>query len=134
VTTRAGQGRFSFLPPKRNSNVEAQDQAWIVTYIKTVAPDLIVFHPANGGWRSKAEAARFKWLGVLPGIPDLCVVGPDGIVRFIEVKSETGSLSEAQRAMRDRLVAMRVPFAVAKGIDDVRRAFATWGISTRESR
>jgi hypothetical protein len=134
VTTRAGQGRFSFLPPKRNSNVEAQDQAWIVTYIKTVAPDLIVFHPANGGWRSKAEAARFKWLWVLPGIPDLCVVGPDGIVRFIEVKSETGSLSEAQGAMRDRLVAMRVPFAVAKGIDDVRRAFATWGISTRESR
>jgi hypothetical protein len=134
MSARAGQGRFSFLPPKRNGNAEAQVQAWIVTYIRTVAPDLIVFHPANGGWRTKAEAARFRWLGVLAGIPDLCIVGPDGIVRFIEVKSETGSLSEAQRAMRDRLVAMRVPFTVAKGIDDVRRAFATWGISTRESR
>jgi hypothetical protein len=134
VTAPARLGRAPFMPRARDHNREAREQGAIVEWVRTVAPNLIVFHPANGGWRSKAEAARFKWLGVLPGIPDLCVVGPDGIVRFIEVKSETGSLSEAQRAMRDRLVAMRVPFAVAKGIDDVRRAFATWGISTREPR
>jgi hypothetical protein len=134
MSARTGQGRFAFAPPKRNGNAEAQVQAWIVTYIRTIAPDLIVFHPANGGWRSKGEAARFKWQGVLAGIPDLCIVGRDGVVRFIEVKSETGSLSEAQREMRDRLAAMRVPYVVARSIDDVRDAFKRWGISTQEAK
>jgi hypothetical protein len=132
VTARAGQGRLAFAPRVRDHNLEAREQAAIVEWIRTVAPDLIVFHPANGGWRSKAEAARFKWLGVLPGIPDLCVVDLDGVLRFIEVKSEIGSLSGAQREMRDRLIAMRVPYVVARSIDDVRRAFEIWGIKTRE--
>jgi hypothetical protein len=120
-------------PRRRDFNREARAQAAIVEWIRTVAPDLIVFHPANGGWRSKAEAARFKWLGVVAGIPDLVLVGRDGVVRFIEVKAEGGSLSEAQRDMRDRLIAMRIPYAVARSIDDVRRAFAIWNVPTREA-
>jgi VRR-NUC domain len=116
----------------RDGNREAREQAAIVDWIRTVAPDLLVFHPANGGWRSKAEAARFKWLGVVAGVPDLVLVGRDGVVRFIEVKADGGSLSRAQRDMRDRLTAMRVPYAVARSIDDVRVAFRAWGIETRE--
>ena len=134
--TRApqSQGRLAFMPPVRDGNREARVQAAIVEWIRIVAPDLIVFHPANGGWRSPAEAARFKWLGVLAGIPDLVIIGRDGVARFVEVKSDGGALSEAQREMRDRLAAMRVPYAVARSIDDVRRAFAIWGLSTREAR
>jgi len=120
-------------PTRRDGNLEARVQAAMVEWVRAVAPSLVIFHPANGGWRSKAEAARFKWLGVLAGVPDLCVIGQDGAVYFIEVKAEGGSLSPAQRDMRDRLTAMRVPYAVARSIDDVRQAFAIWGIQTREA-
>jgi hypothetical protein len=133
MSAPAGQARLPSVPRARDHNREAREQAGIVEWVRTVAPNLIVFHPANGGWRSKAEAARFRWLGVLAGIPDLCIVGRDGAVWFIEVKAEGGSLSEAQREMRDRLVAMRIPYIVARSIDDVRRAFSIWGLSTREA-
>ncbi len=39
-------------------------------WIRLVAPDLIAFHVPNGGFRTKAEAARMKWVGVLAGVPD----------------------------------------------------------------
>jgi hypothetical protein len=117
----------------RDGNAEARIQAAIVEWVRTVAPELIVFHPPNGGLRSKAEAARLKWIGTLAGIPDLIVLGQDGRTWLIEVKSEHGSLSADQRNIRDRCVALRIPFVVAKSIDDVRRAFAIWGIETREA-
>jgi hypothetical protein len=117
----------------RDGNAEARIQATIVEWIRTVPPDLIVFHPANGGWRTKAQAARFRWLGVLAGIPDLAIIAREGRVFFIEVKTPGNYLSPAQREIVDRLVAMRVPFAVVNAIDDVRRAFLAWGIDTRET-
>jgi predicted RecB family endonuclease len=117
----------------RDGNAEARIQASVVEWIRTVSPDLIVFHPPNGGLRGKAEAARLKWIGTLAGIPDLVILGRDGRTWLIEVKAEHGSLSADQRAVRDRFVAMRIPFVVAKSIDDVRRAFAIWGISTQEA-
>jgi len=118
----------------RDGNAEAKIQAAIVEWIRTVAPELIVFHPANGGLRSKAEAARFKWLGVLAGVPDLVVIGLDGRVWLIEVKTERGCLSDEQRVIKDRCVVLRVPYAVVHSIDEVRRAFQIWGIETREVR
>ena len=120
-------------PRRRDGNAEARIQAAIVDWIRTVAPDLICFHPPNGGLRGKAEAARLKWIGTLAGIPDLVVLGRDGRTCLIEVKSEHGSLSADQCAIRDQCVAMRIPFVVAKSIEDVRHAFAIWGIETRET-
>src|SRR5277367_4400886 len=93
----------------RDRNAEARAQAAIVEWIRTVAPDLICFHPANGGYRSKAEAARMKWIGVLAGIHDLVLLGRDGSTWLIEVKAADGSLSADQRAIRDRCTAMRIP-------------------------
>jgi hypothetical protein len=51
-------------PRLRDFNREAREQAGIVSYIRTVAPDLLVFHPANGGWRTQAETGgdgRLIW-------------------------------------------------------------------------
>jgi VRR-NUC domain len=128
-TARSGAPSMSY----RDGNAEARIQAAIVEWIRTVAPDLIVFHPPNGGLRSKSEAARLKWIGTLAGIPDLVVLGRDGRSWLIEVKTENGSLSADQRAIRDRCVALRIPLVVAKSIDEVRAAFAIWGIETGEA-
>ena len=74
-----------------------------------------------------------KWGGVLAGVPDIVVLGLDGRCWLIEVKGPGGSLSPEQCVIRDRCVAMRIPFVVAKSIDDVRLAFRLWEIPTRES-
>jgi hypothetical protein len=118
----------------RDRNAEARIQAAIVEWIRMVAPDLIAFHVPNGGLRTKAEAARLKWVGTLAGVPDVVVLGLDGRCWLIEVKGPGGSLSPEQCVIRDRCVAMRIPFVVAKSIDDVRLAFRLWRIETREAK
>ena len=119
---------------RRDFNAEARVQASIVEHARLVAPDILVFAVPNGGLRSKAEAARMKWTGTLAGIPDLVVIAPVGRVFFIEVKTPAGRLSDDQRAIFDRLVALGTPRAIVRSIDDVRRVFAEWRISTREAR
>ena len=117
----------------RLAQAEDNIQSAIFEWLGYVAPHLICFHVPNGGLRSRTEAARFKRLGVVPGVPDLVTIDRDGIARFLEIKTENGSLSKAQRDLRDRLIAMRVPFAVARSIDDARLALDCWGVSTREA-
>jgi hypothetical protein len=133
MSARAGQGRLAFMPRQGNGNAEARIQASIFDWAGIAAPDVLIFAIPNGGLRSKGEAARLKWTGVVAGIPDLAVVAPGGRLFFIEVKAPGNSLSESQKAMVDRLTALRVPFALARSIDDVRDAFNLWGLSTREA-
>lgn len=70
-------------------------------------PDLRwLFHIPNGGKRRKTEAARFKAMGVKPGVPDLCLPVPIGRYHglYIEMKRrEGGKLSEDQREWIDGL-------------------------------
>lgn len=119
---------------RRDGNAEARIQASVVAWVRTVAPDLLIFHPANGGLRTKSEAARLKWIGTLAGIPDLVVLGRDGQGWLMEVKAPGGYLSADQRAIRDRCAAMRIPFAVVRSMEDARKAFQVWGIETLENR
>src|SRR5258708_7547193 len=113
---------------------EDQIQAAIVEWIRTVALGVLVFAVPNGGLRTKAEAARLKWTGVLAGVPDLIVLAPVGRVFALEVKTEVGRLSENQREIFDCLVALGVQRAIVRSIDDVRRAFSAWGLEPRETR
>src|SRR5271156_159440 len=66
-------------------------------------------------------------------IPDLCVLAPVGRVFFLEIKTPVGRLSDPQRETFDRLVALGVPRAIVRSIEDVRRAFTEWRIETREA-
>ena len=114
-------------------NAEGRRQIAIVEYVRWVAPQIIVFHPANGGWRTKAEAARFKALGVLAGVLDLVLVLPEGRVAFWEVKTQPGRISPAQFAFIDRLEANGHVWAVVRSVDDARVELARLGIKTREA-
>lgn len=82
---------------------EEQLQAAIVAWARLRAatcPDLeVLYHPPNGGFRSKAEAGRFKVAGVRPGVSDLHLpasfsAGIPGL--WMELKAPAGTLSAAQ--------------------------------------
>jgi hypothetical protein len=114
-------------------NAEARIQASIVEWIGTVAPQVVVFHPPNGGLRTKSEAALLKWIGTVAGIPDLVIFVPGGRAFCLEVKSADGRVTPEQREMMIRLNSIGVSNAVVRSIEDVRLAFDAWDISTREA-
>ena len=114
-------------------NEEAKIQAAIVQWCGSVAPECLIFAVPNGGLRSKSEAALFKWTGVVAGIPDLIVLVPGGRALFLEVKTETGVVSDVQRQMMMTMQSLGFQTAVVRSIEDTTKAFAAWGISTREA-
>jgi VRR-NUC domain len=121
---------FEQIFRRRDGNAEARIQAAIVEWARVVAPSVLVFAIPNGGLRSKAEAARLKWTGVVAGVPDLAVIAPGGKAHFLEVKTPTGRLSDDQREIMDTLGRLGAPVMTVASVDDVRRAFSGWGIET----
>jgi hypothetical protein len=104
-----------------------------VEYVRTVAPHVRIWAVPNGGWRSKAEAARLKWTGVLAGVLDLTLVLPGGRSAYWETKvPKTGRLSDEQKAMITALERLGHVWAVVLNIDDARRELARLGVVTRE--
>ena len=83
--------------------------------------ELMFLHPANGGFRSKAEAGIFKSLGVKAGAPDLIILLPGGRCAFIEIKAPGGYLSASQRAFRNTAENLGFPFAECRAVDEVER-------------
>jgi hypothetical protein len=125
-------GRWSRLK-SLDRNAEGRLQIAIVEYVRWVAPDVIIFHPANGGWRTRAEAARFKAMGVLAGVLDLVLLLPGGGVAFWEVKAPRGRLSEDQDAMIRWLEDNGHCWAVVRSIEDARAELRGLGVWMREA-
>jgi Holliday junction resolvase len=61
-------------------------------------------------------------LGSFAGIPDRIAV-KNGVVLFIEAKSKTGKQSDAQLAFEDGLVEHGGHYILARGYEDVERAW-----------
>lgn len=47
-----------------------------VNWFRLQYPKRVIYAVPNGGKRSKAEAGRFKAMGVLAGVSDLCIPEP----------------------------------------------------------
>jgi VRR-NUC domain-containing protein len=87
--------------------------------------DCFAFHVPNGGWRSRAEAAIMKGLGVRSGVPDLIAIKA-GHAYALELKAPAGRLSEAQRGAHAALCAAGATVAVAYDLDDALARLELW--------
>lgn len=89
-------------------------------------PELrLLFHIPNGGSRHKAEAVKFKLMGVRPGVPDLFLPVPRGgyCGLFIEMKRQrAGYMSEDQRRWQRDLEMQGYAHVLARGFDAARAA------------
>lgn len=100
---------------------EAQEQAAVfewAAYQSGKWPELaLMFHVPNGGYRSKAEAARLKSEGVKPGVPDIFLPVPRGGCAglFIEMKYGRNKPTDEQIAYIDALMHMGYQVAVCYG-------------------
>jgi hypothetical protein len=103
---------------RAKNDLEEQLQRSIVERLRWQAdPRVIFFHVPNGGARSKSEGAKFKALGVLPGVPDLIFLLPDATIFCMELKSRDGVQSDGQKAFQAKCEAIGVEYTVCHDID-----------------
>lgn len=88
-------------------------------------PELrLLFHIPNGGSRHKAEAGRFRAMGVKSGVPDLCLPVARGRWHglFLELKrTKGGRVSPEQAAWIRELEAQGYCAVVSYGWEQARR-------------
>lgn len=94
-------------------------------------PGVFYFHPANGGWRSKAEAGIMKALGVRAGMPDLVVFYRSQIFG-LELKASYGRLSPAQRQTLNDLEIAGARTSIAHSLDEALVTLECWGLLRRD--
>ena len=100
----------------------------VVDHLKMRArPGVFYFHPANGGYRRPSEAKALAGLGVVAGVPDLIIIR-NGVAYCLEIKSEGGRLSPAQRQCHEALRAAGAVVEVAVGIDEALALLEGWGL------
>ena len=116
------------MPKRRNAQPEAGLQAAILELVRLRHPQALIFSIPNGGFVLEPRiVAKLKWQGLVPGVPDLCVIWPDGH-GWLEVKSEGGRLSAVQSTIQSMMRAMGQRVAVVRSVLDVMETFATWGV------
>ncbi len=95
-------------------------------------PGAFYFHPANGGWRSKAEGGILKALGVRAGLPDLIIFYRAQIFG-LELKASYGRLSPAQRQTLNDMEVAGARTHIAHSLDEALVTLECWGVMRREA-
>lgn len=90
-------------------------------------PGVVWWHCPNGGLRGRAEAGRFKLMGVKPGVPDILALH-GGRLYGLELKAAGGRVSEQQSKMLHALGMAGASVAVAVGIDEALAQLGAWGL------
>lgn len=81
--------------------------------LKYPRPKALIFAVPNGGWRSKLTAAILKATGVLPGVSDLIFLYRGKII-FVEVKTEDGQQSPAQKEFQKTVTDMGFQYWIVR--------------------
>ena len=102
-------------------------------YLRVVLPVGKVIAIPNGARRTASGRAANGVPGLTPGVPDLCVILPDGKVLWLEVKAPKGIVSDAQLQFHFALQVLKHDCAVVRSVDDVKLALKTLNIKTRET-
>ncbi len=82
---------------------------------------------AAGGKSVHGMIANFKKMGMTPGVSDL-IIGHEGKMYCIEVKNETGRQSKVQGYFQAKAEGTRIPYAIARSVDDVVELLKLWGV------
>jgi hypothetical protein len=90
-------------------------------------PGAFAFHVPNGGWRSAIEAAIFKSLGVVAGVPDIIIIY-GGRCYALELKAEGGRVTPKQLEAIAAMEAAGAYCCIAEGLDRALAVLEQWGL------
>lgn len=80
------------------------------------APDIFAWHPFSGGKRSPVEAAIYRGLGAVAGVPDVFILREK--LFCLELKTESGKATKTQLETISRLERAGAVTGVAHGLDE----------------
>lgn len=90
---------------KKNDAPEHLFQVQVAQYLRYALPDGYIFTASQAGAKmSKATAGKAKAAGQSRGWPDIQILGPDNVTRYIELKAPGGTLTLQQREFANRCV------------------------------
>lgn len=111
-------------PRKKRDNAESRMQQavikwWAVKHKEFGVPECLLFAIPNGARRDKVVGAILKKEGVRAGVSDLFLAAPRGGWHgaFIELKTETGAVSDAQVEFLDAAQVSAYQTAVCRSLD-----------------
>ena len=79
-----------------------------------------LFHVPNGGSRNRIEAAKFKAMGVRPGVPDLILILPRGGYHYLALELKVGKnkQTENQKWYQSKMTENGGKYVVIRSLDD----------------
>lgn len=80
---------------------------------------IMFFHPANESRRTIWEQKQFKDNGGIAGTPDLCLMFNNGRLVFLELKTESGRQSPAQKEFQANAESLGFNYFIARNLDNV---------------
>ena len=105
---------------RKRQSIEHKEQVRLVQRVRAFYPDEVFAAIPNGGDRTASERLRLYEEGVLAGMPDLCLLRPSkgfaGL--FVEMKTDTGTVSKEQAGVAARLNAAGYRCLVARSSDE----------------
>ena len=102
-------------------------QVTVLAYLTYRAkPDINVIAIPNAGHRSLRMGARMKAEGLQSGVADLCVMLPGGKVAWLELKTDKGRQSIAQKGFEAKCKRLDHPYALARTLDEAIAALTQW--------
>lgn len=95
-----------------------------------------LFAVPNGGYRTPATAAKIKAEGALPGVSDLILLIARGDYHglLIEMKTDKGRQSEAQREWQRKIEADGYKYVVVRSIEEFIKVVETYLNETRNGK
>jgi hypothetical protein len=107
---------------------EQQIQKAVFANLKMrAAPGVFAWHPFSGGYRKPKEAAIYKGLGAIAGLPDVMVIFKGGVFA-IELKREGGKPTEIQLQTIEAIRTAGGHACICYGLDRALACLEAWGI------
>lgn len=119
-------------PRAARATPEAALQVRVKEHLAICLPPSVLWTAslAGHGKLSMAARNRAKAMGLKPGWPDLQFLFPDGVTRYIELKSDTGRLQPEQADFQARCRPHGI-HAVCRSVEEVDAALRAWGAPMR---
>lgn len=76
----------------------------------------LLFH-VNNKARNRIEGNKFKAMGVIPGVSDLIYLRPGGKPIFIELKTDEGSQSPAQKDWQKAVQGVGYDYRICRDLE-----------------
>ena len=102
-------------------------QVTVLAYLTYNArPNINVVAIPNAARRSLRLGARMKAEGLQSGVADLCIMLPGGRVAWLELKTDRGRQSLAQKGFEAKCKRLDHPYALARTLDEAIAALTQW--------